>query len=160
VAMRFFDELRERLLRAGVAPRHVRRYLAELGDHLADLRAEEVAAGRSGAEAEGAAIARLGGMEELARAMTERREFQAWCARAPWAVFGVGPVLVVAAAWGVTLLILWVGWRIFLPGAETPFGRAPSGLANAYFQANQLLYYIAPILVGWGRRGGRLRDCF
>ena len=36
-----FPELRERLLRAGVAPRHVRRYLNELGDHFTDLRAEE-----------------------------------------------------------------------------------------------------------------------
>ena len=40
-----FGELRERLLRAGVAPRHVRRYLNELDDHLADLRAEEERAG-------------------------------------------------------------------------------------------------------------------
>ena len=37
-----FHELRERLLNAGVAPRHVQRYLKELADHLADLRAEEV----------------------------------------------------------------------------------------------------------------------
>ena len=34
-------ELRERLLRAGVAPRHVRRYLTELREHWADLTAEE-----------------------------------------------------------------------------------------------------------------------
>ena len=47
-----FNELRECLLRAGVAPRHVRRYLSELGDHLADLKAEERKAGRSRAEAE------------------------------------------------------------------------------------------------------------
>jgi len=32
-----FEELRERLLTAGIAPRHVRRYLAELSDHLDDL---------------------------------------------------------------------------------------------------------------------------
>ena len=53
-----FDELRERLLRAGVMRRHVRRYLAELTDHLADLKAEEIQAGRSSTEAEVAAIAR------------------------------------------------------------------------------------------------------
>jgi hypothetical protein len=45
-----FDELRERLLRAGVAPRHVRRYLRELSEHLADLRAEEERAGKSTSE--------------------------------------------------------------------------------------------------------------
>lgn len=31
-----FEALRERLLTAGIAPRHVRRYLAELNDHLDD----------------------------------------------------------------------------------------------------------------------------
>ena len=50
-----WGELRERLLRAGVAPRHVRRYVTELEEHLSDLRAEEEHAGRSKAEAEQAA---------------------------------------------------------------------------------------------------------
>ena len=155
MAKRFFDELRERLLRAGVAPRHVRRYLAELADHFADLRAEEQSAGRGGAEAESAAIARLGTMDDLARAMTERPEFQAWCARAPWAAFGVAPVLLLAASWCVTLLVLWLGWQRFLPGEQTPFGRhsghsALFALANVVFQGDQALYYLAPILVGWG----------
>jgi uncharacterized LabA/DUF88 family protein len=54
-----FHELRERLLNAGVAPRHVQRYLKELADHFADLRAEEVRAGRGRAEAESAALGRL-----------------------------------------------------------------------------------------------------
>jgi hypothetical protein len=75
------NDLRERLLRAGVAPRHVRRYLAGLADHLADLRAEEERAGRSQGEAESAALVRLGGTDDLARAMIERRQFQSLCAR-------------------------------------------------------------------------------
>lgn len=70
-----FNELRERLLRAGVAPRHVRRYLRELSDHLADLTAEEVSAGRSGTNADSAALARLGGTDELAKAMIGSRNF-------------------------------------------------------------------------------------
>ena len=36
---KLFDDLRARLLVAGVAPRYIRRYIAELEDHLADLRA-------------------------------------------------------------------------------------------------------------------------
>jgi hypothetical protein len=32
-----FENLRERLLRAGVAPRHVQRYLRELSDHYEDV---------------------------------------------------------------------------------------------------------------------------
>ena len=115
-----FHELRERLLRAGVAPRHVRRYLTELTDHLADLRAEEERAGRSRADAESAALVRLGGMDDLAKAMIEQRQFRSWSARVPWAVFSLTPLLLLAGAWFVALFILWSGWQIFLPGADTP----------------------------------------
>ena len=38
-----FDHLSERLLRAGIAPRHVRRYARELSDHFDDLVREEIA---------------------------------------------------------------------------------------------------------------------
>src|ERR1700748_2631992 len=101
-----FHELRERLLRAGMAPRHVRRYLSELADHLADLKAEEERAGLNRTDAETAALARLGGMDDLAKSMIEQRQFQAWCARAPWAIFGLAPLLL-AGIWFVSLLILW-----------------------------------------------------
>src|SRR5271166_6501245 len=100
-----FHELRERMLRAGVAPRHVRRYLAELADHLADLRAEEERAGRSRADAESAAFRRLGGMDDLCKAMIEQRQFQSWCVRAPWAMFGLAPLFVLAGAYFVACLI-------------------------------------------------------
>src|SRR6202162_2856319 len=117
---KLFHELRERLLRAGVAPRHVRRYLFELADHLAALRAEEKRAGRSRADAESAALVRLGGIDDLAKAMTEQRHFQSWCVRAPWAMFGLAPLLLLAGAYLVACFYLWCGWEIFLPGAATP----------------------------------------
>ena len=146
-----FYELHERLLRAGVAPRHVRRYVGELTDHLADLRAEEVNSGRNAADAESAALARLGNMDDLAKAMIEQRQFQSWCARAPWAMFSLAPTLVLAAAWAIALFILWSGWNIFLPGADTPFGgHREGGFANLYFQFGKAIYFFAPILVGWG----------
>lgn len=149
-----FDELREPLLRAGVAPRHVRRYLRELSDHLADLTAEEERAGRSRTEAESAALTRIGEMDELAKAMMEQRQFQSWCARAPWAVFGLGSICLLAGAYLVACCYLWCGWRIFLPGADTPFGGRPASpiysLSNIYFQAGKYYYLSAPILVGWG----------
>ncbi len=150
-----FNELRERLLRAGVAPRHVRRYLAELADHLADLRVEEERAGRSRVDAESTALLRLGGMDDLAKAMIERRQFQSWCVRAPWAMFGLAPLFLLAGAWFVALFLLWSGWQIFLPGADTPFGHGHRAarifeFANLYFQTGRSLYFGAPIFVGWG----------
>src|SRR5437870_4077450 len=148
-----FHELRERLLRAGVTPRHVRRYLTELADHLADLRAEEERAGRSRADAESAALVRLGGMDDLAKAMIEQRQFQSWCVRAPWAMFGLAPLCLLAGAYFVACVYLWFGWKIFLPGADTPFGSPTGpmyGVANIYFQAGKLYYFGAPVLVGWG----------
>ena len=147
-----FHELRERLLRAGVAPRHVRRYLNELTDHLADLTAAEELAGRTPEDAQSAALVRLGRMDDLAQAMFDRRQFRSWCVRAPWAVFGLVPLLVLAAAWLVALGLLWFGWRLFLPGASTPFGhRAAQFLqpSNIYFQSDRALFFGAPLLLGW-----------
>jgi hypothetical protein len=144
-----FNELRERLLRAGVAPRHVRRYLTELADHWTDLTGEEERAGRSRADAESAALVRLGGIDDVARAMIEQRHFQSWCVRAPWAVFGLAPLFLLAGAYLVACLILLSGWNIFLPGTDSPFVPV-GGFAILYFDIGRLLYYSAPILVGWG----------
>jgi hypothetical protein len=145
--------LRERLLRAGVAPRHVRRYLAELTDHLADLRQEEASAGLSRSEAEAAALQRLGTLDDLAGAMIAQHRLYAWSARVPWAIFALAPLLSLAAAWLVALLILWTGWQIFLPGAPTPFGAPLPGalfrLENIYFQTGRMIYFGAPFLIGW-----------
>lgn len=145
---RSFDELRERLLRAGIAPRHVRRYLAELTDHWADLTAEEQRAGRDRAEAESAAFARLGEVDHLAKAMIDQRQFQSISARAPWLIFGLAPICLLASAYFAACAILWSGWKIFLPGADTPFVRI-DGLAILYFGAGRWLYYGAPVLIGW-----------
>lgn len=147
-----FDELREQLLRGGVAPRHVRRYVAELADHLADLRAEENRPGRSPADVEAAAMARLGSIDNLANAMIDQPQFQSWSSRAPWATFGLMPGLALAAAWGVALFILWSGWKIFLPEAATPFGTGHFNFfepANIYFQFGKAIYFSGPVLVGW-----------
>ncbi len=143
-----FNELRERLLRAGVAPRHVRRYLSELNDHMFDLEAEEKNAGRSSTDAEAVALIRLGSTDDLAQAMIEQRRFQSWSARAPWAIFSLAPLLLLAAAYYVSLLILWTGWQIFLPKADTPFIRI-DGFAVFYLGIGRLIYFGAPILDGW-----------
>ena len=146
-------ELRERLLRAGVAPRHVRRYLAELQDHYMDLVSEEDCSDRSPAYIEASAIARLGSIDELASAMTARREFLSWSALAPWLAFCCAPLCMLAAAYFAACVYLWCGWQLFLPHAETPFGAPFPGsifsAANVYFQAGKAYYFLAPALVGW-----------
>jgi hypothetical protein len=88
----------------------------------------------------------------------EQSRFQSWCIRAPWAMFSFGPVLFLAAAYALACLILWSGWKVFLPGADTPFIPV-DGPAIIYFQAGRLLYFSAPVLIGWGIAliAGRLR---
>lgn len=100
-----FDPLRERLLRAGIAPRHVRRYIAELRDHFDDLVREEMAAGAASALAQSRSRARLGSDDALAQVMLARPGVRSISARFPWAVFGLAPVaMVIAAIYGAVLI--------------------------------------------------------
>lgn len=82
-----------------------------------------------------------------------RSQFQSWCLRAPWAMFGLAPLLVLAGAYFVACCYLWSGWQILLPGADTPFNGRPMGpiysFENIYFQAGKFYYFGAPLLVGW-----------
>jgi hypothetical protein len=75
--------------------------------------------------------------------------FQSWCVRAPWAMFGLAPLVLLAASYFVACFVLWSGWRIFLPGAETPFVRI-DGFAIYYFGIGRMTYFTAPVLIGWG----------
>jgi hypothetical protein len=106
-----FDALRERLLRAGFAPRQVRRYCRELADHLADLTAEALAAGRDAREAQALARERLGSDESLAAAMLMRPSLRSWTARAPLAVLAAAPVALLTLAYVIPIVVLtqWIG---------------------------------------------------
>lgn len=75
--------------------------------------------------------------------------FRAWCVRTPWVLLGVAPGLSLAAAYFVACLILWLGWRMLLPGSSTPFIPL-HGIAVVYFGLGRALYFAAPVLVGWG----------
>ena len=110
-----FERLRERLLTAGVSPRHVRRYMAELSDHVADLEAEAKHAGHP--EPEASAFERIGKPDDLAEAMIGRTELRAWAARAPWAVFLVAPTLAVAAIDLITVVGIMLIVKLILPQA-------------------------------------------
>ena len=91
-----FANLREELLRKGIAPRHVRRYLGELNDHFDDLVREESARGLQRHTAEATAHERLGSDDELAAAMLARPDLRSIGARFPWALFGIAPVVALA----------------------------------------------------------------
>src|ERR1700754_3444929 len=97
-----FEALREILLKGGIAPRHVRRYLAELSEHLNDLTERQRAQGYEGEDAELRARALLGEDRELAAAMLEQRSLRSIAARAPWLVFGLlPPVAGIASAFAL-----------------------------------------------------------
>lgn len=98
---RELDSLRERLLVAGVAPRHVRRYLRELGEHLDDARRAELDRGVDPREADRAAWQRLGSEDSLLQSVLARPELRGASARFPALVFGLGPAL----AWLTTIAI-------------------------------------------------------
>ena len=72
-----------------------------------------------------------------------------WLFHDPVAIYALVPVLGLAMAYLVACLILWFGWQIFLTGEATPFFRV-DGLAMVYLGIGRLLYYGAPIAIGWG----------
>ena len=102
-----FANLEDRLLRGGIAPRHVKRYLRELSEHLADLTAAQRDAGFDAEDAAARARAALGPDQELADAMLKQRDFRSLPARFPWAVFSLVPLLVTIA--GTAFPVLLVG---------------------------------------------------
>ncbi len=71
-----FDTVTETLLKGGIAPRHVRRYVGELTDHLEDLTERQQRAGFDEADARIRARALLGDDRELTAAMLEQHRFK------------------------------------------------------------------------------------
>ena len=78
-----FDEMRRSLLESGVASRHVRRMLAELQDHLDDLRQEAIESGCDAVAADNMALRKIGDRQLLARKILERPELRTWAYRYP-----------------------------------------------------------------------------
>lgn len=92
-----FEALGEELQRSGLAPRDVRRTVAELRDHFDDLVDAAVDRGdhRSAAEAE--ALRQLGEVSDLAHAFNERRELKSWAYRYPRVALVIYPLAFLAA---------------------------------------------------------------
>lgn len=146
-----FDRLSERLLRAGIAPRHIRRYTRELSDHFDDLVREEIQDGASRALAETKALSRLGSEDTLAAAMLEKPELRSFMARFPWAVFGLGPVAMLAASiFAALYLEVWLldhsGWLFRDLLGMTPGPVAARLATKIYTGYNTLIVYGGPLL--------------
>lgn len=135
-----FAVLRERLLRAGVRPRTVSRYVSELGEHLDDLTLEIEAEGFPTEEARHRAYSRLGSVDTLALPMISDRRFHSWAARTPWAVFVLAPV--VGYGLIVALLTLALASTV-LPGA------APDWFGIAGRAAGHFSSLVLPLAAAW-----------
>ena len=124
-----FDALAESLLKGGIAPRHVRRYVRELDEHLDDLTAQQRASGYDDEDAAVRARARLGADSELAQAMLEQPGMRSWPARMPWLVFLLLPP-VLSAMIGLALYaaVCFIGYSAASINALLPLPQ--SGLVT------------------------------
>jgi len=103
-----FSALSERLLRAGVAPKHVRRTVTELEAHRQDIVAELRARGVPAPQAEAEARARLGSDDTLAASVLARPELRSWARKRPWAAFTIVPIVSFVAAFALWVFVFVV----------------------------------------------------
>ncbi len=101
-----FGRVRERLLRGGVAPRHVRRTITELEGHFADIVSELQSTGLSEVESESRAAVRLGSEDVLVASVLARPELRSWSRRWPWFAFGLLPLMIFASLFLLSIMAL------------------------------------------------------
>jgi hypothetical protein len=106
-----FEMIAEQLLKGGVAPRHVRRYISELDDHFAQLTVQLHRGGCDIEQAKSQALARLGNDTELVSAMLDVPGIRAWSARVPWLVFSAIPPAIAF----IMIAILFFAVRLISP---------------------------------------------
>jgi hypothetical protein len=129
-------ELRELLLRSGVSPVMVRRYLDELAEHREDLMAELTGAGLTSREAAAEADRRLGDTAALAQPMLADRRFQSVTRRAPMLMLVALPLAAQAGFLALLSTMVVLAVRSGLP---------PEALGAAA----GFLHLLAPLAVGW-----------
>lgn len=109
------QELRRDLLQGGVAPKHVRRTIDELGAHYQDLKRQGINEGLPEEEAAARAQRELGDVEILRHEVLSRPELRSLSATYPRVFFLVAPVLAVLASFAIViasvlLLASSAGW--------------------------------------------------
>jgi hypothetical protein len=144
--MQRFEYLSNRLLSAGVSPRHVRRYIGELRDHFDDALRDEQAKGVNRDEAERSAWTRLGDEDHLAQSVLSRPELRSLVARYPRLIFGAGPLLLWIALFVGTIYTLA---SLFFTGPSAPVGPEVAERLGSAVRA--LLFFLTrplPVIVG------------
>jgi hypothetical protein len=121
--------LRVRLLRGGVARKHVNRTLKELRHHLADLERKAISEGLSQSDAAAQAAEQLGDPQLIIEEALARPELRSWAYRWPWVIYGIFPVVALA----LTAVGAMLGVVGLLEFAESSSGLSPAGFANAMF---------------------------
>jgi hypothetical protein len=155
-----FETVAETLLKGGVAPRHVRRYVRELDDHLGDLTERQREAGYDGDDAASRARAALGGDGELAQAMLDQPGLRSWPARLPWLVFGLlPPVLTAVAGLALYAVVYFIGNGAAKIGAVLPVPQDwLTGFSMAAMTAiNVLAVPVIAVALAWLAERQRLK---
>jgi hypothetical protein len=99
-----FRKLRYRLLRSGVAPRHVKRTELELGEHFDDLVDNGMAAGMNRRDAEREAMLTLGDFDLIAAEIGSRPELRSWAVNYPRLALVFYPMACVAVLPAVPII--------------------------------------------------------
>jgi hypothetical protein len=103
---RRFENLREALLRSGLAPRHVRRAILEIEGHFHQLVDEGLARGESEDDAQIGARDLLGTDQTLIRRYAGLPELRAWSRRWTAVWFTIVPLVSFAALFLATAIVL------------------------------------------------------
>ena len=158
-----FEKLEDRLLRGGIAPRHVKRYLRELSEHLADLTQAQAEAGFGADDSAARARAALGPDAELADAMLKQRDFRSIGARFPWAVFGLMPPFFLILGFllvFISMVLIGVAGGVIVPDHKSHlpvpawYHWTASGMI---FAANFLVTTALAFLLVWMARRQRMK---
>jgi hypothetical protein len=141
-------EMRERLLRAGVSPRRVRRMMAEIADHYDDLRREIQERGVSAEEADAEAHRRLG-TEALIEGVLARPELRSWVRRWPSIALTVGPLLLYLAL--LTMMVLLLVGTVEISKGLLAVDISKSSVLQLFAQALlAAMIWVVPVLAAAG----------
>lgn len=137
--------LRERLLRAGIAPRHAQRLATEWNSHLAALAEEARALDQPPQAAREHAQRQLGTPESLVAKAIEQPALMSWGARRPGLVFGLAPAFGFLISFIGLLFSLFPIWEF--SGLSEPMPHGPSSAARLGVELLRLfLHYGFPLI--------------